>query len=249
MRDHMFEIKNLSVQIGEKEIIKSLNLLIKPGEFHVIMGPNGAGKSTLAGALIGHPLMEVSGEIVLDGENISELKTDERAKKGMFLAFQNPQEIEGVTVAHLLRKARLGEEKNKKKILEQMTAIQGDIDSGAELVGMRKEFVKRDLNVGFSGGEKKRNEILQMAVLKPKVVILDEIDSGLDIDALKHVAGAINKLRSKDRSFLLITHYQRILHYIKPDFVHVMMQGSIVKSGNAKLAHELEEKGYAKILA
>lgn len=244
----MFEIKDVSVTIGEKEIIKNLNLLIKNGEFHVIMGPNGAGKSTLAAALMGHPLMSVSGEILLDGENLTPLKADERAKKGVFLAFQNPQEIEGVTVAQLLRKAKLGEEKDKRKILEQMTSIQKEIDESAKVVGVEKEFVKRDLNVGFSGGEKKRNEILQMAVLKPKVVILDEIDSGLDIDALKHVAQAINTVRDKDRSFLLITHYQRILHYIKPDFVHIMVHGSIVKSGDAKLAHELEEKGYVKVL-
>lgn len=243
----MFEIKNLTVTIGDKEIIKGLDLVIKPGEVHAIMGPNGAGKSTLASALMGHPAMNVKGEIALNGEDMAKLPTDERARKGMFLAFQNPQEIEGVKIANLLRKAKLGEEKDKKKILDEMMKIQKEIEEASESVGMGKEFVKRDLNVAFSGGEKKRNEILQMITLKPKVVILDEIDSGLDIDALKHVANAINKMRTPDRCFLVITHYQRILDYVKPDFVHVMVDGKIVKSGDEKLAHELEETGYKGI--
>ena len=166
----------------------------------------------------------------------------------MFLAFQNPQEIEGVTISNLLRKAKLGEEKDKRKILEEMTKIQEQIEESTKKIGMPKEFVKRDLNVGFSGGEKKRNEILQMAVLKPKVIILDEIDSGLDIDALKQVAHAINDMRTKERCFLLITHYQRILDYIKPDVVHIMMDGTIVKSGDKSLAHELEAKGYTETM-
>ena len=219
------------------------------GEFHAVMGPNGAGKSTLASALLGHPSMQVTGNILLDGEDVTNLKTDERARKGIFLAFQNPQEIEGVNISNLLRKAKLGEEKDKKKILDQMMQIQKEIEKATYEVGMQKEFVKRDLNVGFSGGEKKRNEILQMTVLKPRVIVLDEIDSGLDIDALKHVSKAINDMRSKDRCFLLITHYQRILDYIKPDFVHIMMNGSIVKSGDYKLAKELEEKGYSNTVA
>ncbi len=243
----MFEIKNVSVTIDDKEIIKNLNLVINGGEFHVIMGPNGAGKSTLASALMGNPIMKVTGEILINGTDIAKDSPDVRAQKGMFLAFQNPQEIEGVTISNLLRKAKLGEEKDKRKILEEMMNIQKQIEESTEKIGMTKEFVKRDLNVGFSGGEKKRNEILQMAVLKPKVVILDEIDSGLDIDALKQVAYAINDMRTKDRCFLLITHYQRILQYIQPDVVHIMMNGKIVKSGDKSLAHELEEKGYAQV--
>ena len=244
----MFEIKNFTVSIGDKQIIKDLNLKIKNGELHAIMGPNGAGKSTLASSLLGNPTFDISGEILLNGENVSHLRTDERARKGMFLAFQNPQEIEGVTVANLLRKAKLGEEKDKRKVLDEMLKIQKEIDEATHNIGISKDFAKRDLNVGFSGGEKKRNEILQMAVLKPKVIILDEIDSGLDIDALKHVAKTINEMRSIDRCFLLITHYKRILEYIIPDFVHIMVDGKIVKSGDAKLAHELEEKGYKGIV-
>ncbi len=240
----MFEIKNLSINIGDKEILKNFNLTLNAGELHAIMGPNGAGKSTLASALMGYPAMEVSGEILLDGENIAGLKTDERARKGVFLAFQNPQEIEGVNIANLLRKAKLGEEKDKRKILEEMMKIQKEIEEATIGIGLEKEFVKRDLNVGFSGGEKKRNEILQMAVLKPRVVILDEIDSGLDIDGLKHVAKKINEMRSKERCFLLITHYQRILDYVKPDFVHILVNGKIAKSGGPELAKELEKKGY-----
>ena len=240
----MFEIRNLSISIGEKKIVTDLSLTLKAGELHAIMGPNGAGKSTLASALLGHPEMQVEGDILLDGENLAAMPTDARARKGLFLAFQNPQEIEGINLSNLLRKAKLGEEKDKKKILEEMLAIQKEIDAATVSIGMPKEFVKRDLNVGFSGGEKKRNEILQMVVLKPKVVILDEIDSGLDIDGLKHVAKKINEMRSPDRCFLLITHYQRILDYIKPDFVHILANGRIVKSGNAELAKELEQKGY-----
>lgn len=243
----MLEIRNFSVSVGDKQIIKDLNLKIKNGELHAIMGPNGAGKSTLASALLGHPAMTVGGEILLDGENIINLPTDVRARKGMFLAFQNPQEIEGVTVANLLRKAKLGEEKDKRKILDEMMKIQKEIDEATHNIGISKDFAKRDLNVGFSGGEKKRNEVLQMSVLKPKVVILDEIDSGLDIDALKHVAKTINEIRSGDRCFLLITHYKRILEYIQPDFVHILVDGKIVRSGDAKLAHELEERGYKGI--
>lgn len=244
----MLEIRNFSVSVGDKQIIKDLNLKIKNGELHAIMGPNGAGKSTLASALLGHPAMAVGGEILLDGENLIDLPTDVRARKGMFLAFQNPQEIDGVTVANLLRKAKLGEEKDKRKILDEMMKIQKEIDEATHNIGISKDFAKRDLNVGFSGGEKKRNEVLQMSVLKPKIVILDEIDSGLDIDALKHVAKIINEMRSGDRCFLLITHYKRILEYIQPDFVHILVDGKIVRSGDAKLAHELEERGYKGIV-
>jgi Fe-S cluster assembly ATP-binding protein len=244
----MFEIKNLSVGIGERQIIKDLSLSLKAGEIHAVMGPNGAGKSTLASALMGHPLMQTSGEILLNGESMVKLQADERARKGMFLAFQNPQEIEGVNIANLLRKAKLGEEKDKKKILEEMMGIQKDIESAASKVGMQKEFLKRDLNVGFSGGEKKRNEMLQMLALNPKVIIIDEIDSGLDIDALKMVANALEGMRSPERCILLITHYERILEYVKPDFVHILVDGKIAKSGGMGLARELVEKGYEKIL-
>ncbi|MEK6981541.1 MAG: Fe-S cluster assembly ATPase SufC [Candidatus Micrarchaeota archaeon] len=243
----MFEIKNLFVNIGPKKIIDDLSLKINDGEVHAIMGPNGAGKSSLANALMGYPKLEVSGQIILDSDDISSLKVNERAQKGLFLGFQNPQEIDGVNVYNLLRKAKFGEQIKDKKInMEEMLKLQKSVEEITSRLGMGKEFIKRDLNVGFSGGEKKRNEMIQMISLDPKVVILDEIDSGLDIDALRHVANAINQMRSVDKKkcFLLITHYDRILEHLKPDFVHVMVAGKIVRSGDYTLAKEIEEKGY-----
>lgn len=247
----MLEIKNLSVSIGSKKIIDGLNLKMNDGEIHAIMGPNGAGKSSLANALMVYPKLKVEGQILIDGQDIASLAVNQRAQKGLFLAFQNPQEIEGVNIFNLIRKAKFGGETRDKKInMDEMLKLQKYVEEASTNLGMGKEFIKRDLNVGFSGGEKKRNEMVQMLSLNPKVMILDEIDSGLDIDALKHVANAVNKIKAEDKKkcFLFITHYERILEYICPDFVHILIGGKIVKSGDYSLAKELEKKGYEKIL-
>jgi len=238
-----FTIDGLKANVEGKEILKGLSLEIKGGEIHAIMGPNGTGKSTLASALMGHPKYEVTeGSVVLDGEDVLEMAVDERARAGLFLAMQYPSEITGVTNADFLRSAinaRRGEgnEISLIKFIRQMEAKMKQLE-------MNPEFMHRYLNEGFSGGEKKRNEILQMLLLEPKIVILDEIDSGLDIDALRIVAEGVNAMRSEERGFLIITHYQRLLNYINPDFVHVMMQGRIVKSGGPELAERLEAEGY-----
>ena len=237
------EIKNLHVSIEDKEILKGLDLTIEQGKVHAIMGPNGTGKSTLSSAIMGHPKYTVtSGAISLDGEDVLEMSVDERARKGLFLAMQYPSEISGVTNADFLRSAinaRLGEgnEISLMKFIRQM-------DKQMKTLEMDEAFSHRYLNEGFSGGEKKRNEILQMMMLKPRIAILDEIDSGLDIDALKIVAKGVNEMLSPELGVLVITHYQRLLNYIKPDFVHVMMQGRIVKSGGPELAERLEAEGY-----
>ncbi|HZG83615.1 Fe-S cluster assembly ATPase SufC [Paenibacillus sp.] len=239
----VLKIEDLRSSIEGKEILKGFNLEIKGGEVHAIMGPNGTGKSTLASTLMGHPKYEVEGgSVTLDGEDVLEMGVDERALAGLFLAMQYPSEITGVTNADFLRSAinaRRGEgnEISLIKFIRQMEAKMKELE-------MDPQFMHRYLNEGFSGGEKKRNEILQMMVLEPRVIILDEIDSGLDIDALKIVAAGVNAMRSPERSFLIITHYQRLLNYIKPDFVHVMMQGRIVKSGGPELAERLEAEGY-----
>ncbi len=238
-----FTIDGLKATIEGREILKGVSLEMKGGEVHAIMGPNGTGKSTLASALMGHPKYEVTeGSVTLNGENVLEMAVDERARAGLFLAMQYPSEITGVTNADFLRSAinaRRGEgnEISLIKFIRQMEAKMKDLE-------MNTEFVHRYLNEGFSGGEKKRNEILQMLLLDPKIVILDEIDSGLDIDALRIVANGVNAMRSEERGFLIITHYQRLLNYINPDFVHVMMQGRIVKSGGPELAQRLEAEGY-----
>ncbi|URN94657.1 MAG: Fe-S cluster assembly ATPase SufC [Candidatus Pristimantibacillus lignocellulolyticus] len=238
-----FVIEGLKAEIEGKEILKGINLEIKGGEIHAIMGPNGTGKSTLASALMGHPKYEVtSGEVSLDGEDVLEMAVDERARAGLFLAMQYPSEISGVTNSDFLRSAinarrEEGSEISLIKFIRQMEAKMKELE-------MNPEFAHRYLNEGFSGGEKKRNEILQMMLLDPKLVILDEIDSGLDIDALRIVANGVNAMRSEERGFLIITHYQRLLDYITPDFVHVMMQGRIVKSGGPELAQRLEKEGY-----
>ncbi|TXK75848.1 Fe-S cluster assembly ATPase SufC [Paenibacillus sp. N3.4] len=238
-----FTIDGLKANVEGKEILKGLSLEVKGGEIHAIMGPNGTGKSTLASALMGHPKYEVTeGSVTLDGEDVLEMAVDERARAGLFLAMQYPSEITGVTNADFLRSAmnvRRGEgnEISLIKFIRQMEAKMKQLE-------MNPEFMHRYLNEGFSGGEKKRNEILQMLLLEPKFVILDEIDSGLDIDALRIVAEGVNAMRSEDRGFLIITHYQRLLNYVKPDFVHVMMQGRIVKSGGPELAERLEAEGY-----
>ena len=240
----MLNIKNLEAIIDNKTILKGLNLDIKPGEVHAIMGPNGSGKSTLANVLSGKAGYEIKGDIKYDGENLSELSTEERAQKGIFLAFQYPLEIPGVNTNIFLRTSLNSVRKaNGEKELDTLTFLKLIKEKALEL-GIDEKFLSRQLNVGFSGGEKKKNEILQMSILSPKLSILDETDSGLDIDALKIVADGVNTLRDDKNSFLIITHYQRLLDYIKPDFVHVLMNGKIVKSGGADLALELEKKGY-----
>ncbi|PZT55011.1 Fe-S cluster assembly ATPase SufC [Paenibacillus silvae] len=237
------QINDFRATIEGKEILKGINLQMKGGEIHAIMGPNGTGKSTLASALMGHPKYEVTGgTVTLDGEDLLEMAVDERARAGLFLAMQYPSEIAGVTNSDFLRSAinaRRGEgnEISLIKFIRQMEGKMKELD-------MNPEFAHRYLNEGFSGGEKKRNEILQMMLLDPKIVVLDEIDSGLDIDALKIVANGVNAMKSEDRGFLIITHYQRLLNYITPDYVHVMMQGRIVKSGGPELAQRLEAEGY-----
>jgi Fe-S cluster assembly ATP-binding protein len=242
----MIDIKNLKVSIDDKEIIKGLNLKINKGEVHAIMGPNGSGKSTLSYALSGKEGYEAEGEIVFNGKNILELNTEERAQEGVFLAFQYPIEIPGVFTNNFLRTSLNSVKKAKEE--KELNAVEflNLVKEKSEKLKIDKEMLSRPLNVGFSGGEKKRNEILQMSLLEPKFVIMDETDSGLDIDALKIVSNGVNAMRSSDRSFLIITHYQRLLNYIKPDFVHVFSDGNIVESGDWKLALELENDGYAK---
>jgi Fe-S cluster assembly ATP-binding protein len=241
----MLEIKDLHASVEGKEILKGINLVVKPGEVHAIMGPNGAGKSTLASVVAGKDEFEVTqGSVELDGEDLADNAPEERAHKGVFLSFQYPVEIPGVTVTNFMKTAI--NESRKARGQEDMPANEmlKMIKEKAELLEIDRKFLSRSLNEGFSGGEKKRNEIFQMAMLEPKVAILDETDSGLDIDALRIVAGGVNKLRSKDNAVVVITHYQRLLDYIVPDFVHVLYDGKIVKSGDASLALELEEKGY-----
>lgn len=241
----MLKINNLHANIGDKEILKGLSLEINPGEVHAIMGPNGAGKSTLSSVLVGHPSFEVTeGEIEFEGESILDLEPEERAHLGMFLSFQYPVEIPGVSMVNFMRAAV--NERRKAQGLEPMNATEflKLMKEKRALVELDSKLANRSVNEGFSGGEKKRNEIFQMAMLEPKLAILDETDSGLDIDALRIVANGVNALRSPERSAIVITHYQRLLDYIKPDFVHVLHSGRIVKSGGPELALELEEKGY-----
>jgi Fe-S cluster assembly ATP-binding protein len=237
------EIKDLHVSIGEKEIIRGLTLTVPKGEVHAIMGPNGSGKSTLSKAIGGHPDYTVtSGQVLLDGQNVLELDSDSRSRAGLFLAFQYPMEIPGVSNANFIRaalQARLpeGEELEATDFYQQLYQEMDKLE-------MSRSFTARSVNEGFSGGEKKRNEILQMAMLKPKYAILDETDSGLDIDALKVVSAGVNAQRGPNSGFLVITHYQRLLDYIIPDVVHVMIEGRIIRTGGKELAYELEEKGY-----
>jgi Fe-S cluster assembly ATP-binding protein len=241
----LLEIKNLHAGIDGKEILKGLNLQINKGEVHAIMGPNGSGKSTLAKVLAGHPSYEITqGEVVYEGKDLLELEPDERAREGIFLAFQYPVEVPGVSNSQFLRLAY--NEKMKHHGEEELDPLEFNdyMREKAKVVEMDKSFFNRSVNVGFSGGEKKRNEILQMAVLAPTLAVLDETDSGLDIDALRIVAEGVNKLRSADNAIILVTHYQRLLNYIEPDFVHVLANGKIVKEGGKELALELEEKGY-----
>lgn len=237
------EIKDLHVSIEDKEILKGVNLTINTGEIHAIMGPNGTGKSTLSSAIMGHPSYEVTkGEVLLDGVNILELEVDERAKAGLFLAMQYPSEITGVTNADFMRSA-INAKREEGQEINLMQFIK-KLDKEMDFLDIDQDMAQRYLNEGFSGGEKKRNEILQLMMLEPKFAILDEIDSGLDIDALKVVSKGINQMRGEDFGALMITHYQRLLNYITPDKVHVMYGGKVVKSGGPELAKRLEEEGY-----
>ena len=241
----MLEIKNLHAKVEDKDILKGINLSVNAGEIHAIMGPNGSGKSTLSSVIAGKEDYEVTdGTIFFNNEDLDDLAPEDRAHKGVFMSFQYPIEIPGVTVTNFIKTAI--NETRKAKGLEELPAkdMLKKIRETAELLEIDRKFLSRSLNEGFSGGEKKRNEIFQMAMLEPKLAILDETDSGLDIDALKVVANGVNKLKSKDNAVIIITHYQRLLDYIVPDFVHVLHDGKIVKSGGKELALELEEKGY-----
>ena len=247
----MFEIKNLHVNISEveKKIIRGINLKINPGEVHAIMGPNGSGKSTLSYTLSGKEGYEIEkGDIELDGESILDDEPDERAAKGIFLAFQYPIEIPGVGNLSFIRTALNSQRKFNGKDELNPAEFLKILREKADFLNVDMEMLKRPLNVGFSGGEKKRNEILQMALLEPRFCILDETDSGLDVDAMKQVSKGVNFLRSENRSFLIITHYQRLLNYIKPDFVHIMAKGKIIKTGGPELALEVENQGYTHLL-
>ena len=243
----MLEIINLKASINNKPILKGLNLTIKPGELHAIMGPNGSGKSTLANVLSGKNGYEVSGELNFEGKSLIEVSVEKRAQKGIFLAFQYPLEIPGVNTNSFLKTSLNSVRKAKgEKELDSLAFLKLVKQKSSEL-GIDEKILSRQLNVGFSGGEKKKNEILQMKILDPNLSILDETDSGLDIDALKIIATGVNSSRNKKKSFLVITHYQRLLQYIKPDFVHVLSDGKIVKTGCSELAEELEKTGYKKL--
>ncbi len=243
------DIKNLEAKIGEKQILKGLNLELEEGKVHAIMGPNGAGKSTLSKAIVGHYDIEVlGGDILFKGKSIKDMEPEERAKEGIFLSFQNPVEVPGVNNAYFLRTAlnakRVHEGKEELNAAEFLRLMKSHLTE----LGMKPDMISRSLNEGFSGGEKKRNEILQMLILEPEVIILDEIDSGLDIDALRAVSEGINKMKDGKRSFLVITHYSRILDYIEPDYIHVLKDGQIVKTAGAELVAQLEEEGYDSIV-
>jgi Fe-S cluster assembly ATP-binding protein len=235
------EIQNLHVRTEEREILHGVDLKVEKGQTHALMGPNGSGKSTLANALMGNPVYEITdGRVLLNGEDITEADPDERARAGLFMAFQYPATIPGVSVANFLRMAVNARREEPIKVKE----FGGLMKEASELLHIPKDFTSRYLNEGFSGGEKKRAEILQLWMLKPEFAVLDETDSGLDIDALRIVAEGVNKLREPDRGFLIITHYTRVLGYVRPDFVHIMLDGRIVREGGSELADELEEKGY-----
>ena len=243
----MLKINNLKTSVNDKMILNGVDIHIKHGEVHAIIGPNGSGKSTLANVLSGKKGYENSGEIVFDGENLNDISIEERAQKGMFLAFQYPLEIPGVNTNNFLKTSLNTVRKAKgEKELDTLTFLKLVKEKSKEL-GIEEKFLSRQLNVGFSGGEKKKNEILQMKLLEPKLSILDETDSGLDIDALRIVADGVNTSKNKDNAFLIITHYQRLLDYIKPDFIHVLSKGKIIKTGNSDLGIELEKSGYSKL--
>ncbi|MTI46375.1 Fe-S cluster assembly ATPase SufC [Sporosalibacterium faouarense] len=241
MSNELLKINNLSAKVEDKEILKGINLEIKKGEIHVIMGPNGAGKSTLASILMSHPNYEITdGEIIYQGEIINNLSPDEKAKKGIFLSFQYPEEVPGLTVESFLRAAKSSVSNEQVRLMEFKKNLKEKMD----LLKIGEDYAKRYLNVGFSGGEKKKNEILQMAMLEPTLSILDETDSGLDVDAVKIVSQGVKMLANNSNAFIIITHHKKILDYIKPDFVHVLIDGKIIKTSDASLADEIEIKGY-----
>lgn len=246
MTNSLLNIKNLKVNIEDKEILKGLNLQINEGEIHIIMGPNGSGKSTLAYTLMGHPNYEIiDGEIEFKDEIINDLSADKRAKKGVFLSFQYPEEIPGVTVEEFLRTAKTSVSGETQKIFAFKKLLKEKMD----LLEMDQEYASRYLNLGFSGGEKKKNEILQMSILEPSLAILDETDSGLDVDAIRIVADGVKRIHDDKKSILVITHYNKLLDYLEPDFVHILLDGKIVKTGGMELAKEIDEKGYENIKA
>ena len=244
----MLEIKNLTAAINEKQILNGLNIRIKPGELHAIMGPNGSGKSTLANVLSGKNGYKTSGELKYKGKDLNDISIDERAQQGIFLAFQYPTEIPGVNTNNFLRTSlnKVRKARGEKEI-DALSFLKIVKEKSSEL-GMDEKMLSRQLNVGFSGGEKKKNEILQLKILEPKLAILDETDSGLDIDALKIVAEGVNSYKNKNNSFLIITHYQRLLNFIKPDFIHVLSAGKIIKTGSKELGEELEKTGYTNLI-
>ncbi len=245
----LLKVENLEAQVEEKQILKGLNIEVKPGEVHAIMGPNGSGKSTFANVLAGRENYEVTaGKVEFDGADLLEMDAEDRARKGLFLAFQYPVEIPGVSNKLFMQTAVNAVREEQGKPALDMFDFDEYAAEKIKLLDMRADLLERSVNVGFSGGEKKRNDIFQMALLEPKVCILDETDSGLDIDALRVVANGVNALRSEERSFIVVTHYQRLLDYIKPDHVHVLYNGRIVKSGGFELVHELEENGYDEII-
>lgn len=238
---NIINIKNLKSEVEDKEILKGINLNINAGEIHVVMGPNGAGKSTLANVLMGHPLHKVTdGNVEFLGDNLLDMKVDERARKGLFMSFQYPEEVPGITVENFLRTSK----KEVSGIMPMMTTFNKSIKQEMNYLNMDEKYLKRYLNQGFSGGEKKKNEILQMSILEPKLAILDETDSGLDVDAIKVVYESVQKQSNDKNAILIITHYSKILSYIKPDFIHVLIDGKIVESGDIKLADKIEEFGY-----
>jgi len=244
MSNNLLNIENLKVHTKDIEILKGLNLNINEGELHIIMGPNGSGKSTLAHTIMGHPDYEISnGSIKFEGESINDLNTDERAKMGIFLSFQYPEEISGVTVENFLRTAKTSISGENQGIL----AFRKTLKEEMKQLEMKEEFASRYLNFGFSGGEKKKNEILQMSILDPKLAILDETDSGLDVDAIKIVAEGVKRIKDGKKSILVITHYDKLLDYLEPDYIHVLFDGKIVKTGGMELANEINEKGYENI--
>lgn len=244
MNDLLLKVKDLETEIDGKQILNGLNLEIRKGEIHVIMGPNGAGKSTLANVLMGHPKHSiVNGVISFEGESINDLGVDERAKKGLFLSFQYPEEIPGVTVENFLRTAKTSISDKSYRFMEFRKLIMEKM----KMLEMKEEYLTRYLNEGFSGGEKKKTEILQMAVLEPKLAILDETDSGLDIDAIRIVSKGVKNLTNDDNAILVITHYNKILDYLKPDFVHILVDGKIIKTGDMSLAEEIEKNGYENL--